>query len=181
MIVRRDGFAVIERAVTLPIKEPLEFTIEPSPVATYVQTVSKTEEPVLRTPFLVSIVAREEIEKTGANSLEDALRSVPGLQHGTQGNAYTRVSTRGLRDTADVLTVVDGVPMRQLNGSTDLTMLPVLNVQEVEFAKGPGSSVYGRSAIGGVMQFFHRSAGPQPFHRGSGIRLGQFWRPRDYG
>jgi outer membrane receptor protein involved in Fe transport len=154
VIVRRDGFAVIERTVTLPMREPLEFTIEPSPVATYVQTVSKTEEPALQTPFLVSTVAREEIEKTGANSLEDTLRSVPGLQHGTQGNAYTRVSTRGLRDTADVLTVVDGVPMRQLNGSADLTMLPVLNVQEVEFVKGPGSSAYGRSAIGGVMQFF---------------------------
>ncbi|MCE5307641.1 MAG: TonB-dependent receptor [Acidobacteriales bacterium] len=152
--VRRDGFSVVERTATLPPSQTLDVTIEPSPVATHVETVSKTDEPVLWTPFRVSVVPHDAIEKTGANSFEDVLRSVPGLQFGTQGNAYPHISTRGLRDTADVLTLIDGVPLRQLNGSADLTMLPVPAIQEVEFVKGPASSAYGRSAVGGVMQFF---------------------------
>ncbi len=154
VLVRREGFAVSERAVTVPTPEVLNFTIQPSPVSTYVVTVSKVEEPVLRTPFLVSAVSREEIEKTGANTLEDALRSIPGLQHGTQANSFTRVSTRGLRDTRDTLVLIDGAPLRQLNGSADLTMIPVQSIQEVELVKGPASAVYGRSAVGGVLQFF---------------------------
>ena len=82
------------------------------------------------------------------------MRTVAGLQHATQGNAFTRVATRGLRDTRDVLVLLDGAPFRQLSGSADLTMIPVSMLQGVEFVKGGASSVYGRGAVGGVMQFF---------------------------
>ncbi|MCC7250623.1 TonB-dependent receptor [Hyphomicrobium sp.] len=119
-------------------------------------TGSRTPTEALRLPYSTTVVTREEIEKSGAVRLDQVLRSVPGLQFGTQGNAYPRIATRGLRDTADVLVLIDGVPFRQLGGSADLTMLPVGIIERVEFVKGPASGLYGRSAIGGVLQIFTR-------------------------
>ena len=156
LLVTRADFATQELPLTLASAErrELQVSLTVAGVAEFVETVSKVREDALRTPFMVSEVPGEDLRNRGALTFEEALRSVPGLQHGTQGNAFTRVATRGLRDTADVLVVLDGVPFRQLNGSADLTMLPVAAMESIEFIKGPASSMYGRSAIGGVMQVF---------------------------
>lgn len=153
--IARDGFATSRWEVTVGSTEaPLSVTLQIAPVAETIVTVSKVAEASLRAPFLVTSVPASELRDTAAATFDEALRSVAGLQHGTQGNAFTRVATRGLRDTADVLVLLDGVPFRQLNGAADLTMIPVSMLQGVEFVKGTASSVYGRSAVGGVMQFF---------------------------
>lgn len=149
-----DGFTLqeTEREFRSPATE--DFQLNLAPAASVIETASKTREDSLRVPFLATSVTRAELRDTATASFDEALRTVAGLQHATQGNFYTRVTTRGLRDTADVLTLVDGIPMRQLNGSADLTMIPVMALQGVEFVKGAASSLYGRSAIGGVMQFY---------------------------
>jgi len=79
---------------------------------------------------------------------------VPGLQYGTQGNYYSRFETRGLRDTQDVLVLMDGVPLRLLQGNADITLIAPDLVDRLEFIKGPASALYGKNAIGGVAQFF---------------------------
>ena len=151
----REGFSTYEEVVLLdsPRRE-LSIELPLSPFTQFVETVSRVVEERARAPFLVTVVDTAELEETGAATLDEALRTVAGLQHGTQGNAYTRVATRGLRDTRDVLVLVDGAPLRQLSGSADLTMVPVPMLEGVEFVKGAASAVYGRGAVGGVMQFF---------------------------
>ena len=119
-----------------------------------VSTASRLNEDLLRVPFAATVVDRAQMDAAGARTLEDALRTVPGLQHGTQGNYFTRFETRGLRDTQDVLVLVDGVPLRLLQGNADLTLLTPDLIERVEFIKGPASAVYGKNAIGGVVQFF---------------------------
>ena len=151
----RAGFAVYEETLEvdgtrreLPIELPL------SPFTQFVETVSRVVEEQAEAPFLVTQVQAEELRETAAVTLDEALRTVSGLQHATQGNAYTRVATRGFRDTRDVLVLLDGAPFRQLSGSADLTMIPVSTLQGVEFVKGSTSSVYGRGGVAGTMQFF---------------------------
>ncbi|MFY8086516.1 MAG: TonB-dependent receptor plug domain-containing protein, partial [Rubrivivax sp.] len=68
-----------------------------------ISTASRLDEDLLRVPFSATVVDRAQMDAAGAKTLEDALRTVPGLQHGTQGNYFTRFETRGLRDTQDVL------------------------------------------------------------------------------
>lgn len=154
-----SGFALREEDREFASSMTLDFRLDVAPAAAVVETASKTREDALRVPFLVSPVTRAELRDTATASFDEALRTVAGLQHATQGNFFTRVVTRGLRDTADVLTLVDGVPLRQLNGSADLAMIPVTALQGAEFVKGAASSMYGRSAIGGVMQFYTVSPG----------------------
>lgn len=119
-------------------------------------TGSRAPTEAVRLPYSTTVVTRQDIERSGAVRLDQVLRSVPGLQFGTQGNAYPRIATRGLRDTADVLVLIDGIPFRQLGGAADLTMLPVGIIERVEFIKGPASALYGRTATAGVLQIFTR-------------------------
>ncbi|MBS1823765.1 MAG: TonB-dependent receptor [Acidobacteria bacterium] len=149
-----DGLRLREAEGDFTAPVTRDFQLDLAPAVSVIETASKTREDSLRVPFLVTAVARPELRDTAAASFDEALRTVAGLQHGTQGNFFTRVTTRGLRDTADVLTLVDGVPLRQLNGSADLAMIPVTALQGVEFVKGSASAMHGRSAIGGAMQFY---------------------------
>jgi outer membrane receptor protein involved in Fe transport len=152
----REGFAPATARVTLGADAPQEvaLTLSVAGWTETVETVSRIQESTLKVPLFVSGVSREDIERVAPNTLEDAMRSVPGLQHATQANVFTRFETRGLRDTQDVLVLIDGVPLRQMTGNADLTMLPGSAVQGIEFVKGPASSIYGRNAVGGVAQFF---------------------------
>jgi len=157
-----DGFAL--REITIEAFAAAEdIILDIAPAGTVIETASKTREEALHVPFLVTSVSRAELRDTASASFDEALRTVAGLQHATQGNFYTRITTRGLRDTADVLTLVDGIPLRQLNGSADLAMIPVTALQGAEFVKGSASAMYGRSAIGGAMQFYTvPDGGPRP-------------------
>lgn len=138
-----------------------------------ISTATRLEEDPLKLPFSATVVDREQMDAVGAKSLEDALRSVPGLQHGTQGNYFTRFETRGLRDTADVLVLIDGVPLRLLQGNADLTLLAPDLIERVEFIKGPASSLYGKNAVGGVAQFFLK---PENAGGSASLTVGSFGR-----
>lgn len=119
-----------------------------------ISTATRQEADTLRLPFATYSVERAQLDAVGAVTLEDTLRSVPGLQYGTQGNYYSRFETRGLRDTQDVLVLMDGVPLRLLQGNADITLIAPDLVDRLEFIKGPASALYGKNAIGGVAQFF---------------------------
>lgn len=123
-------------------------------ISPLVSTATRSEADPLRLPFATTLIGREQMDDMGAVTLEDSLRAVPGLQHGTQGNYYTRFETRGLRDTQDVLVLMDGVPLRLLQGNADVTLIAPDLVDRIEFIKGPASALYGKNAIGGVAQFF---------------------------
>ena len=152
----REGFTTARTsvAVSAGAQQEIELVLSPAAWTESVETVSRIQEGVLKVPVFVSGVGREEIRQVAPSTLEEAMRSIPGLQHATQANVFTRFETRGLRDTQDVLVLIDGVPLRQMTGNADLTMLPASAVQGIEFAKGPASSIYGRNAVGGVAQFF---------------------------
>jgi len=139
-----------------------------------ITTASRIEEEPLKVPFNASVVTKEELQRSGAATLEEAMRSISGLQHGTQGNFFTRFETRGLRDTQDVLVLVDGVPLRLLQGNADVILIPTLLLERVEFIKGPASSVYGRGAVGGVVQFFTKPEATEKFSGEMSLRGDSF-------
>lgn len=138
-----------------------------------ISTATRRDEDPLRLPYSASVVQRNMLDESGAISLEDSLRSVPGLQHGTQGNYFTRFETRGLRDTQDVLVLVDGVPLRLLQGNSDVTLIAPDLVDRIEFVKGPASALYGKNAIGGVAQFFLK---PEKEGGSASATIGSFGR-----
>ncbi len=119
-----------------------------------VVSVSRYEQNVMEVAANTTTVTRKDIEEMGARTLLEALRAVPGLQIGTQGNAFPHISVRGFRDTKDLTVLINGIPFRHVDGSADLTMLPLNIVERIEFVKGPGSAIWGRGAVGGTLSIF---------------------------
>lgn len=126
-----------------------------------VVTGTRTERQLLDTPVRTEVVTAEEIEKTHARNLKEALENVPGLQlreiHGKPGY---EVWLQGV-ESDRVLVLIDGLPMTATTGSTvDVSQLSVLDIERVEVVKGAVSAQYGSSGIGGVVNVITRPPAP---------------------
>lgn len=117
-----------------------------------VVSASRREQPALSVPVSVTILSAEQLERRNVIGLDDALRTVSGIQvldnqiniRGSSGFAYNTGSR--------VLLMLDGMPL--LTADSDgipLEALPASEIQRLEILKGPGSALYGSGAIGGVV------------------------------
>lgn len=122
-----------------------------------VVTGTRTEKPLLESPVRTEVVDREEIERTHARDLKEALEDVPGLLlkpiHGKSG---FEAWLQGL-DSDRVLVIVNGEPITPSTGSTvDLSQIGVADVKRIEIVKGATSALYGSNAMGGVINVVTR-------------------------
>lgn len=122
-----------------------------------VVTGTRSERQLLDTPVRTQVVTAEELEKSHARNLKEALENVPGLQlreiHGKPGY---EVWLQGI-ESDRVLVLIDGMPMTTTTGSTvDVSQLAVLDIKRVEVVKGAVSAQYGSSGIGGVVNVITR-------------------------
>jgi len=116
-------------------------------------TATKTPHLLEETPGIVSVITKEEIETKKPINLEDLFEEIGGIKVNSYGwlGALTTLSLRGSTDK-QVLILIDGRPLNTPTlGSVDLSILPLLNIDRVEIAKGPFSSLYGGNALGGVI------------------------------
>lgn len=102
----------------------------------------------------VSVIDRAEIENSGAISLSDLLRGMPGVsisQDGVKGS-QTQVRLRG-SEANHVLVLVDGVEINDLgaDGGVNFAHLNLDNVARIELLRGPQSALWGSAAVGGVI------------------------------
>ncbi len=126
-----------------------------------VVTATRTEKTVEDTPVRTELVTREEIARTHARTLKQALENVPGLQmREVRGKSGYEVSLQGL--TSDqVLVLIDGLPITASTGSTvDLSQYLIGDIDHIEVVKGATSAQYGSSAMGGVINVITRRIEP---------------------
>lgn len=107
----------------------------------------------------VTVITRQEIERSEMATVSDLLRRVPGLDVvslGTPGS-QTSLFTRGTNST-QTLVLVDGARMNSpFFAGYDWSALTTENIDRIEIVRGPFSALYGSDAIGGVVQVFTRS------------------------
>ncbi|VCU68876.1 Colicin I receptor precursor [Pigmentiphaga humi] len=130
-------------------------------LAPVVVTGTRTEKTLDDTPIRTEVVTREEIERTHARTLTQALENIPGLQlreiHGKSGY---ELSLQGL-SSDQVLVLIDGLPISASTGSTvDLSQYLLTDIDHIEVVKGATSAQYGSSAMGGVINVITRKAQP---------------------
>jgi vitamin B12 transporter len=115
-------------------------------------------------PASVTVISREEIERSGETSLVELLRSVPGVdvvESGGPGKVAS-VFLRGTNST-QTLVLIDGVKVNSPYFSGyDFSALSTQNVQRIEIIRGPFSALYGSDAIGGVISIFTRTPAREP-------------------
>ena len=120
--------------------------------------------PLDQSPASVSVIDSQDIEHKQIERVSDALREVPGLavvQTGTPGQ-LTSVFMRGL-PSQDMQVLLDGIPINQgLAGQFDFANLTTDNVERIEIARGPQSTIYGPRALAGVVQIFTKQGTGTP-------------------
>jgi len=124
-----------------------------------VVTATRTVRALKDLSATVSVITREEIAASNANSCTGILNTLPGLfvqRTGAFGRAD--VDVRGLGDGGRrVMVLVDGRPVKMgLFGCTITHSLPLDNVERIEVVRGPLSVLYGSDALGGVINIITR-------------------------
>jgi outer membrane receptor for ferrienterochelin and colicins len=126
-----------------------------------VVAASRTEEARADTIAPIAVIDREEIERSGAATVTDVLRTVPGLDIApTFGGNGLRM--QGL-DPAHTLVLVDGRPLAgRVDGTVDLDRLRLDDVERIEIVSGPASALFGSDALGGVVDIVTRRSTDGP-------------------
>jgi vitamin B12 transporter len=122
-----------------------------------VVTATRTAQPIGDVVADVTIIDREQIERSGAVGLADVLARVPGLQitrNGGVGNNST-VLVRG-GESRHTLVLIDGVKIdsQSTGGGASFSTIPLSQIDRIEIVRGPSSAVYGSDAVAGTIQIF---------------------------
>ncbi len=155
------------------------FALEPAPISfePIVITASKTRQRLDQVPVSLSIVSAEDIKRRSPTDLIGALETTSGVHF-----VGDQINIRGSSGYAfgagnKVLLLLDGVPIHASDtGAINWDALPPLDIEQIEVLKGAGSSLWGASALGGVVNIITKS--PQPTAKFLvAMNLGKYDRP----
>ena len=156
---RVEKILIINHSIQLDVK--LRAIVIESDVV--LVTAGKYEQKKSDLPVSVEIISGEEFKERNFNNLEDALRYVPGVNM-TEDQISIRGSSGYSRGAGSrALLAIDGLTFYTGDtGETVWEMIPVTELQRVEIIKGAASSLYGSSAIGGVINGITREISKKP-------------------
>lgn len=122
-----------------------------------VVTATKTAKDTADAPATVSVVTAREIEDMNVHSVDESLKYLPGVYTNRPGGHEpsvmgTNVLLRGIPDYSRTLVLVDGQTLNDpYIGAVTWESVPAETVERIEVVPGPFSSLYGGSAMGGVI------------------------------
>jgi iron complex outermembrane recepter protein len=153
-----------------------------------VTTVARKKSTVGRSPAAVYVVTNEMIRRSGALSVPEVLRMVPGVNVARIDSSRWAISVRGFNGlySSRLLVQIDGRSVyTPLFGGVFWNATDVLleDVQRIEVVRGPGGTVWGANAVNGIINIITKSAkdtqglyaraGIGTYERGSGsLRYG---------
>lgn len=124
-------------------------------LSTVVVTATRSRRDIYEVPVRVDVLSQEDVEAIPALSADDYLRVLPGVSvsRGASFLGSATVSLRGMGSEAGrTLVLVDGIPVNKTDGgSVNWNAIDAGDIAQVEIVKGPGSSIYGGNAMGGVI------------------------------
>jgi iron complex outermembrane receptor protein len=117
-------------------------------------TASKNEETATKAPSVVYVFSANDIKRSGARTLADVLKRLPGFRLGYRET--TIVGSRGFTsDQIDKFVwLIDGAPITNIvqDGPWGFLDIPFMDmVDRVEVVKGPGSTLWGSNASLGII------------------------------
>ena len=126
-------------------------------------SVSRKAQRLGDTAAAVTVLTHEDIRRSGARSVPEALRLVPGVQVAQIGAGRWAVSVRGFnsRFASKLLVQIDGRSMYSPMFSGvfwNALNLMMEDVERIEVVRGPGASLWGANAVNGVINIVTRNA-----------------------
>ena len=150
------------------------------------ETVVSTENfgiSVLETPKNVTVITAEDIEKSGAQSIEEAVRTVPGMYFSNTGaqdfmsDIIFRGQTPG-KSAQNILVLVDGSSINSTtdSGAFNLSLVPIDTVERIEVVPNGGNVLYGEGAVAGVINIITKEAKNKKYYGQVGTDRGNYTR-----
>lgn len=138
-----------------------------APFPEIVVTATRTKKTLEAAPGSVSRVTREDIEKRDVQTADQALNVLPGVfDRRGKGlmDTSSAVTLRGIPDQKRTLVLIDGIPANDAyTGAVAFGGIPVDDIESIEVVRGPFSSLYGGSAMGGVVSILPRRPDKREF------------------
>jgi iron complex outermembrane receptor protein len=132
-----------------------------------VSSAARHPQPLSRSPSAITLLTRQDIESTGALTLPEVLRLVPGMDVYMAKPLWYSVGVRGNTTNASdsILLLVDGRDVTHEFLGAPLSAVQHFSLDEVErieIIRGPGSALYGANAYSGVVHVITREPGEGP-------------------
>jgi iron complex outermembrane receptor protein len=121
-----------------------------------VVTASRREQSPLDAPNAVTVITDEDIRLSGARTIPDLLRRVPGVDVMSMSYSDQNVAVRGFnrRIANKCLILIDGRSVYEdfLGGILwHGQSISLLDIERIEVVRGPGSAIYGAYAYTGII------------------------------
>ena len=128
-----------------------------------ITSMSRKEQRVADVAAAAYVISAEEIRRSGAQSIPEALRLVPGLNVAQISRSRWAVGSRGFNDrfSTKLLVQVDGRSIYSplFSGVLWETQDAVMaDIERIEVIRGPGAALWGTNAMNGVINIVTRSA-----------------------
>ena len=153
----------------------LELTLEPMAILTEEVVVTATLKPqaVKLAPASIALITSKEIRERNITTFDQAFDEVPGVVVTRSSGANVQAfSIRGASEVAGggignrVLLLIDGRPaLSPESGGALWNLVPLNSVERIEVVKGAYSSLYGSSAMGGVINVITHKPEAEPLTR----------------
>ena len=130
-----------------------------------VVTPSRSEQRLADVPASVAVLGRSEIERSPAMATDEALRQIPAFSLFRRTSSLAShptsqgVSLRGIGPSgaSRTLVLIDNVPFNDpFGGWVYWDRAPLATIERIEVVNGSSSSLYGNSAMGGVISILTR-------------------------
>ncbi|GAB2829784.1 TonB-dependent receptor plug domain-containing protein [Ferruginibacter profundus] len=121
-----------------------------------VETATKAPVKQSQTGKVVTVITKEQIEKSGGKTVAQILNEQAGITVNGAYNAPGSVQTIFLRGASSgrTLILLDGIPVSDpsmINNEFDLNLFSINDVERIEVCKGAQSTLYGSDAVAGVV------------------------------
>jgi iron complex outermembrane recepter protein len=143
-------------------------------VSELVVTAQRVEENIQQVPIAVSAFSRAVLERQSIETLQDIAIRTPGFSAGQVDPIQSNFAIRGIGSAfgisqnaggdASVVVFVDGVYAGR-GGTPDIDSL---DLERVEVLRGPQGTLFGKNAVGGLIQFVSRKPSADPSFRVEG-------------
>ncbi|MFB3887049.1 MAG: TonB-dependent receptor [Thermodesulfobacteriota bacterium] len=143
-----------------------------------VVTATRDVEEIRKIPANVTVISREEIERSHAQTTVDLLRKEVGVVvndlRGTGKSVFMDVRGFGEIGPLNTLVLVDGRRVNEIDLSgVDWSQIPPEQIERIEILRGSGSVLYGDNAVAGVINIITKR--PQkPLSFEAGISAGSY-------
>jgi iron complex outermembrane receptor protein len=128
-----------------------------------VTTVSKKSQKLADAAAAVYVITHEEIRRSGATSIPDALRLAPGLSVARISSNSWAISSRGFngRFANKLRVLIDGRSVYTPTFSGvywEAQDTRLEDVERIEVIRGPGATLWGSNAVNGIVNVITRNA-----------------------